>query len=114
MTIEFQENTYVVAYCYEVENPMDALAPDAEHFSAVCCPADGFAQQRAVTAENEVLVIQYYITAANWEECMTIFNLREHGVNNYDVGEGELCPKCERFFYYPECTGHCPKCGKIE
>ena len=114
MDVKFQENDYVVAYCYDVENPMDALAPDAKHFSSICCRSEDFAQHMKNTDDGEVIVIQYFIKAASWEECMAIFELREHGSVYHPMGEGKLCPKCESFFYFPDGSGHCPKCGEIK
>lgn len=54
-----------------------------------------------------------YFLAETHEEASSIFHLR-NGMEPYiPMGKPQLCPNNCGFYYYPEGSGTCPKCGDI-
>ena len=55
--------------------------------------------------------LQYSIEADTFEEACAIHSLRQGWGAYKPIGEAELCPKCNSWFY-PQGSGECWHCGK--
>jgi hypothetical protein len=55
----------------------------------------------------------YFIFADTWEEAMSIYYLRNGWEPYSPEGFPKECPNKCGFFYYPNGSGECPKCGLI-